>query len=49
MHAVSLYTRRWGNKKKDALPFQNQYLAELLTPRVKDAEERQLLSPAVCA
>jgi len=31
------------------MPFRNQYLVELLTPAVKDAEERQLLSPAVCA
>lgn len=31
------------------MPFRNQCLAELLTPTVKDAEERQLLSPAVCA
>jgi hypothetical protein len=30
------------------MPFQNQYPAELLAPAVKDAEERQLLSPAVC-
>jgi hypothetical protein len=31
------------------MPFRSRYLAEMPTPRVKDAEERQLPSPAVCA
>ena len=31
------------------MPFQSRYLAEVPTPRVKDAEERQFPSPAVCA
>jgi hypothetical protein len=31
------------------MPFRNQYLAELTTPAVRSAEERQLLFPAACA
>ena len=31
------------------MPFRSRYLAEMPTPRAKDAEERQLPSPAVCA
>jgi hypothetical protein len=31
------------------MPSRNQYLAELTTPAVRDAEERRLLSPAACA
>jgi hypothetical protein len=31
------------------MPFRNQYLAELTTLAVRDAEERPLPSPAVCA
>lgn len=31
------------------MPSRNQYPAELTTPAVRDAEERQLLSPAACA
>jgi hypothetical protein len=31
------------------MPSRNQYLAELTTPAVRDAEERLLPSPAACA
>jgi hypothetical protein len=47
--AVSQQAVIYLKKKNKGMPSRNQYLVELMTPAVRDAEERRPPSPAACA